>query len=202
MFGSIFEVIWLIGLIMGSVIRAIYARRPKKDEITVDRNTRLENLLLFLSSLGLIVLPLFYVFSPWLDFADYHLPTWAGWFGVAIFAFALWLLWRSHMDLGRNFTPTIQLKENHTLVINGVFRYIRHPIYAAHGLWGIAQVLLLQNWIAGLSMMVFFLPFYLVRVPNEEKMMLEHFGEEYRVYMDKTGRLIPKFANLESGRAK
>jgi protein-S-isoprenylcysteine O-methyltransferase Ste14 len=106
------------------------------------------------------------------------------------------------MDLGRNFTPTIQLKENHTLVINGVFRYIRHPIYAAHGLWGIAQVLLLQNWIAGLSMMVFFLPFYLVRVPNEEKMMLEHFGEEYRVYMDKTGRLIPKFANLESGRAK
>jgi protein-S-isoprenylcysteine O-methyltransferase Ste14 len=192
MFGSIFEVIWLIGLIVGSVIRAIYARRPKKDEITVDRNTRLESLLLFLSSLGLIVLPLFYVFSPWLDFADYHLPTWAGWFGVTIFAFALWLLWRSHVDLGRNFTPTIQLKEKHTLVTHGIFRYIRHPIYAAHGLWGIAQVLLLQNWIAGLSMLVFFLPFYLVRVPNEEKMMLEHFGEEYRVYMDKTGRLIPR----------
>ena len=193
MFGSIFEVIWLIGLIVGSVNRAIYARRPKKDEITVDSNTRVERLLLFLSSLGLIVLPLFYVFSPWLDFADYQLPFWAGWFGVAIFAFALWLLWRSHADLGRNFTPTIQLKEKHTLVTHGVFGYIRHPIYAAHGLWGIAQALLLQNWIAGLSMLVFFLPLYLARVPNEEKMMLEHFGEVYRVYMDQTGRLIPRF---------
>jgi protein-S-isoprenylcysteine O-methyltransferase Ste14 len=201
MFDSIFEVIWLIGFIVGSVIRAVYARRPKKDEITVNRNTRLERLLLFLSSLGLIVLPFFYVFSPWLDFADYHLPTWAGWFGVAIFAFALWLLWKSHVDLGRNFTPTLQLKEKHTLVTHGVFRYTRHPIYAAHGLWSIAQALLLQNWIAGLSMLVFFLPLYLVRVPNEEKMMLEHFGEEYRVYTDKTGRLIPRRL-LGSGHAK
>jgi len=193
MFDSIFQVIWLIGLIVGSVIRAIYAKRPKKDEISVDRNTWLERLLLSLSSLGLIFLPLIYLFSPWLDFADYHLPIWAGWIGVVIFAFALWLLWKSHVDLGRNFTPTLQLKAEHSLVTDGVFRYIRHPIYAAHGLWGIAQALLLQNWIAGLSMLVFFLPFYRVRVPNEEKMMLEHFGEQYREYMNKTGRVIPKF---------
>jgi len=192
MFDSIFEVIWLIGLIVGSVIRAIYAKRPKKDEIAVDHNTRLERLLLFLSSLGLLFLPLIYLFSPWLDFADYHLPKWAGWIGGVIFAFALWMLWKSHVDLGRNFTPTVQLKEEHSLVTDGVFCYIRHPIYAAHGLWGIAQALLLQNWIAGLSMLVFFLPFYMVRVPNEEKMMLEHFGEQYREYMNKTGRVIPR----------
>jgi len=202
MFDSIFEIFWLIGLILGSVIRGIYAKRPKKDEIAIDRKTVLEGFLLSLSSLGLLVLPLVYLFSPWLDFADYHLPTWAGWLGAVIFALALLLLWKSHADLGRNFTPTVQLKEDHALVTHGVFRYIRHPIYAAHALWGIAQALLLQNWIAGLSMLVFFLPLYLTRVPNEEKMMLEHFGEEYREYLSKTGRIIPKFANLGSSQAK
>jgi len=65
-------------------------------------------------------------------------------------------------------------------------------MYAAHLLWGIAQALLLQNWIAGLSMLVFFLPVYLYRVPHEEQMMLEHFGEEYRSYMNRTGRIIPR----------
>lgn len=201
MFESIFKIFWLIGLILGSVIRAIYAKRPRKDEIAIDRKTVLEGFLLSLSSLGLLVLPLVYLFSPWLDFADYHLPTWVGWLGAAIFALALLLLWKSHADLGGNFTPTVQLNENHALVTHGVFHYIRHPIYAAHAIWGIAQALLLQNWIAGLSMLVFFLPLYLVRVANEEKMMLEHFGEEYREYMSKTGRIIPKFSNLGSGRA-
>ena len=202
MFDSIFKIFWLAGLVVGSVIRGIYAKRPRKAEIVVDHKIRLERLLLFLSSLGLIVLPLFYLFSPWLDFADYHLPAWAGWLGVAIFAFALWLLWKSHVDLGRNFMPTVQLKKEHALVTQGVFRLIRHPIYAAHAVWGIAQVLLLQNWIAGLSMLVFLLPLYLVRVPREEQMMLEHFGEEYGVYMSQNDRIIPKFSSLGSGQVR
>jgi len=65
-------------------------------------------------------------------------------------------------------------------------------MYAAHWLWGIAQALLLQNWIAGLAMLASFLPMYLHRVPREEQMKLEQFGEEYRLYMNRTGRLIPR----------
>ena len=192
MFDSIFEIFWLIGFIVGSAIRAIYAKRPKKHEITVDRKIRLEPLLLFFSSLGLIVLPLIYLFTSWLGFADYHLSTWAGWIGASTFAFALLLLWKSHVDLGKNFSPMLQIKEQHQLITNGVFRYIRHPIYAAHLLWGVAQALLLQNWIAGLAMLVTSLPLYLVRVPHEESMMLEHFGEEYNAYMSQTGRIFPR----------
>ena len=66
-------------------------------------------------------------------------------------------------------------------------------MYAAHWWWAIAQILLLQNWIAGLSLLVSFLPLYLVRVPREERMMLEQFGQEYRIYMSRTGRLFPRF---------
>ncbi|HEM61239.1 MAG TPA: isoprenylcysteine carboxylmethyltransferase family protein [Chloroflexi bacterium] len=140
----------------------------------------------------MFVVPLIYVLTPWLDFADYHLPPWAGWIGVAIFALAIWLLWRSHADLARSWSPRLEILEGHTLVTHGVFRYIRHPMYAAHLLWGIAQVFLLQNWIAGFSMLVTWLPGYFYRIPVEELMMVEHFGDEYRDYMKGTGRVFPK----------
>lgn len=48
------------------------------------------------------LIPLIYMLAHWLDFADYDLPAWAGWIGAATFVIALWLLWRSHADLGRN----------------------------------------------------------------------------------------------------
>ena len=134
-----------------------------------------------------------YVLTHWFDFADYRLPTWAGWVGAAVFAIALWLLWRSHADLGRNWSPTLEISEGHALVTYGVYRSIRHPMYAAHLLWGIAQAMLLQNWIAGLPALAVFVPLYLLRVPHEEQLMLDHFGEEYRLYMNRTGRLMPRF---------
>jgi protein-S-isoprenylcysteine O-methyltransferase Ste14 len=64
-------------------------------------------------------------------------------------------------------------------------------MYASIWLWGIAQTLLLQNRIAGWAGLVLFLPLYLLRVPREERMMLNEFGEEYRAYMNRTGRIIP-----------
>ena len=64
-------------------------------------------------------------------------------------------------------------------------------MYTAHFLWSMAQVLLLQNWIAGWSFLVTLLPLYLARVKAEEQMMLDEFGDQYRSYMKKTGRLLP-----------
>jgi len=191
MLDSTFEVLYLAGFGLGSVIRAVYTRPLRRRSITHDHRTRLDTALLSFASLGLI-LPLVYVLSPWLDFADYELPAWAGWTGAAVFAGALWLLWRSHVDLGRHWSPVLQIREEQALVTCGVYRRIRHPMYAAHWLWGVAQVLLLQNWIAGPAMLVAFLPLYLVRVPREEQMMLEHFGDQYRSHLERTGRIIPR----------
>lgn len=70
-------------------------------------------LLLFL---GMQILPLIYLFTPWLDFANYHLPIWAGWFGAVTFGFGLWLLWYSHADLELNWSPTLQIREKQVLV--------------------------------------------------------------------------------------
>lgn len=193
MFDDTLKAVFLSGFVVGSVIRGLYTWRNRPSQRPDDRKAALDKLLLMLASVGLVVAPLLYVLTPWLDFADYHLPIWAGWTGAAVFAAALWLLWRSHADLGRNWSPSLQIREGHLLVTGGVYRHIRHPMYAAHGLWAIAQALLLQNWIAGPALLAVFLPLYLVRAPREERMMLGHFGEDYRLYMSRTGRLIPKF---------
>jgi len=190
------KVAWLAFFIVGAVIRGVYVKRHRRPRVADDLNTRVDKLLLLLPFLGMQLIPIVYLLTPWLDFADYGLPAWAsvaaGAVGVVVFVAAIWLLWRSHADLGRNWSSTLQIVEGHSLVTDGVFRHIRHPMYTAHLLWAIAQALLLQNWIAGLAFLVASVPLYLRRIPAEEQMMLEHFGEEYREYMKRTGRLIPR----------
>jgi len=87
----------------------------------------------------------------------------------------------------------LSIRDDHQLVTSGVFKHIRHPMYAAHLLWAVAQVLMLHNWIAGFSFLVVSIPQYLLRVNAEEQMMLEQFGEQYKNYMQRTGRIIPRF---------
>ncbi len=189
---NIFEVIFLVGFVVGSVIRKVYTFRCRGSKATKKRKSLVDIILIIAAGVGLAA-PLFYLFSPWLDFANYDLSGWLGCVGTVVFAMALFLLWRSHADLGRNWSATLQIRQEHSLITDGIYRHIRHPMYAAHLLWAIAQGLLLENWLAGWAFLVIFVPFYLLRVPKEEKLMLEQFGQEYRKYISRTGRMIPYF---------
>jgi len=186
-----FRALYLVGLIVGSTVRGICTRRYRPSAAADERRSGLDSALRRVASVGLLVLPLVYVLTPWLDFADYGLPMWTGGVGGVVFAAAVWLLWRFHVDLGRNWSSTLQVNVEHTLVTQGVYRQVRHPMYAAHWLWAVAQLLLLHNWIAGPALLVLFLPLYILRVRREEQMMLDHFGEEYRAYIKRTGRVLP-----------
>ena len=86
----------------------------------------------------------------------------------------------------------LEIQEGHALITEGVYRHIRHPMYAACFLWAIAQLLLLNNWIAGPAFLASFTLLYLRRVPREEQMLLGHFAVEYRAYVARTGRLVPR----------
>lgn len=68
---------------------------------------------------------------------------------------------------------------------------MRHPLYASLLLWGGAQPFLLQNLLAGPGGAVAAALIWLVRVPAEERMMRERFGEEYERYARRTGRVFP-----------
>ena len=193
---AILKTVYFLGLLAEMLIRLPHERRRRQTWMVVDRVSALERLLLALMSVGLFFIPAVYVLTPWLSWADYRLSPRgtrrAGGVGAAILAVAVWVFWRSHTDLGRNWSPSLQIGEGHTLVTEGVYRSIRHPMYASLWLWGIAQTLLLQNWVAAWASIVLILPMYILRVPREEQMMLEQFGEAYRVYMNRTGRVVPR----------
>lgn len=182
---------FLLGIVVQMVIRSPYNRLRQQNRVTIDRVTTQEWVLLWLLLVGLVI-SLLYIFTDWLAFADYQLPTWLGVVGILLLLLSLWLFWRSHVDLGRNWSPTLQIIDQHTLVTNGVYHYIRHPMYASQWLFVLAQILLLQNWIAGPANLLLFIPFYFLRVPQEEQMMIEQFGAPYRDYMARTGRVVPR----------
>jgi protein-S-isoprenylcysteine O-methyltransferase Ste14 len=185
-----FELIFLLGFIAGSVIHVVYTIGRRGVEAEKRYGSVLDIILISAAGIGMD-LPFLYLFTPWLNFANYNLPGASGWIGTVVFAGAVFMLWRSHADLGRNWSATLQILGRHSLVTTGVYRYIRHPMYTAHLLWAIAQGLLLSNWLAGWAFLVLSVPLYVVRIPKEEQMMLENFGEEYRAYQSRTGRLIP-----------
>ena len=186
-----FKIAYFIEFLVAVVVRKFYTAKYKKMDFAVDKKSTGDIVLLVFDGIGMTI-PLFYIFSTWLNFADYSLPDWIGWIGVVLFAFAIWILYRSHADLGKNWTPTLAIQKEHTLVTNGIYKYIRHPMYSAHLLWAIAQIFILHNWIAGFSFIVVMLPHYLLRVNVEEKMLQEKFGVEYDDYMKNTGRILPR----------
>src|SRR5262249_49430031 len=148
------------------------------NEKAVSRADLRDRTLIGIMVVGGLLLPALYLFTPWLAFADYRLPTFVPWCGAAVMVIALWLFWRSHADLDQNWSVTLELRKGHELVKHGVYRWIRHPMYAAIWLFGFGQGLLLENWLAGWSAIVAFVPMYFVRVPREEGMMCEFFGQE------------------------
>jgi protein-S-isoprenylcysteine O-methyltransferase Ste14 len=145
-------------------------------------------------SIAGFVLPLIYVWTRRLDFADYRMSPGtkarAGRIGTLLYAAGLWLFWRSHLDLGANWSPTLEISAQQTLITRGVYGRIRHPMYASQALMG-PQALLMPNWIAGPAGLVAFLAMYLIRVPREVQMMLDRFGEAFHAYSARTGRIVP-----------
>ena len=184
--------VFFVGFIAYTAIRAVYARHLRGVESVHRQVDRLETALLLLVIPTSLLLPLLYLFTPLLWFADYRLASFVPWCGIAVMLGALWLFWRSHADLGQNWSVSLEVRKGHKVVTHGVYRYIRHPMYAAIFLWCLAQAMLLPNWLAGWSALVPFTLLYLVRTPREEQMMCNIFGDEYRDYMRKTGRLLPR----------
>jgi protein-S-isoprenylcysteine O-methyltransferase Ste14 len=172
------------------VIRAPHGRRSRGVRVARSCKGRREVALLTLAWMGFIV-PLIWVVSRVFSFAEYSLRPWPLSAGVLCLAGGLWWFHRSHSDLGTYWSVTLELRENHRLITQGVYRYVRHPMYAALFLYSIGQALVVPNWIVGPSYLVAFGILFALRIGAEERMMLETFGEEYAGYRTRTKRLVP-----------
>src|SRR5262245_62215969 len=185
------KLLWGLGLIGWFVIRHPHARRSRRIP-KVSRNDRArDRARLAFPLTGMCLVPGIYFLTDHPKFAEYHFQPSLAWIGAVTFALSLWLFYRTHKELGRNWSVTLEIRERHALVTSGVYRRVRHPMYSAFWLWALAQALLLPNWIAGPSGLVGFGVLFFLRVHREEELMIVTFGEDYRRYMVRTSRILP-----------
>ncbi len=144
------------------------------------------------SGFALMLSVMAYVLNPrWMRWSSLTLPSWLRWSGAGLGAASLPLVYWVLHTLGKNITPTVETREEHELVTGGPYRWVRHPLYTVGSSFFASLSLVAANWFMGLASVVV-LVMLLVRLPKEEERLIERFGDEYRAYMKRTGRLLPR----------
>jgi protein-S-isoprenylcysteine O-methyltransferase Ste14 len=184
------KAIILTSSIVMVIIRAPHGQRSRGVKVVRSGRGALETVLLTLAWSAFFV-PLVWVAAPVFAFAEYSLHPVPLLVGVVCLAGGLWLFARSHADLGTNWSVTLEVREKHRLVTEGIYRTLRHPMYSALLLYSLGQALVVPNWIAGPSYGVAMALLFAFRLGPEERMMLEEFGKEYGEYRGRTKRLVP-----------
>jgi protein-S-isoprenylcysteine O-methyltransferase Ste14 len=187
-----FKIIAAVLFLVYVVVRFYFQLRQQNIKTVEVRYKGREWLLHNLVVLALTPLVL-YLLTPWLQVFHITLPTWLRWLGMFIFFLGDVVFWWAHYALGRNWSPVLAIRESHELIVEGPYRYVRHPMYTAFFLIGIGLALLSANWVVGGAYLGAVLLMYEVRISTEEQMMLEQFGEAYREHCKRTGRLVPRW---------
>tara|TARA_R110002096_G_scaffold433667_1_gene652979 strand:+ start:3988 stop:4542 length:555 start_codon:yes stop_codon:yes gene_type:complete len=149
-------------------------------------------------SFGLVVMVICYGFhhtseiSPWMRHFELPIPDLIQWLALALAVFSLAGLHWVHRALGHYFSASLSLREGHQLIIDGPYAWVRHPMYAAllgyfAGVAILSANLAIIAFCVGISILLF------RRIEREERMLEERFGDLYREYRTKTGRIVPRF---------
>lgn len=151
-------------------------------------------ILLTLRPIGLVGMlgMLAYLIHPaWMAWSSVGLPHWVRWIGVPLGVMAATLLIITFRTLGTNITDTVVTRPRHELVTHGPYRWVRHPFYVAAALGMTANSLVTANWFlaaTGAAAVVLMA----IRTQTEEQKLIDWFGDQYRRYMERTGRFIPR----------
>jgi len=106
-------------------------------------------------------------------------------FGLILFQSSILLFTWVHKVMRTNWTPVVVVRKDHTLVTSGPFQYVRHPMYLSAFLMGLGTGLLSWNWILCLVGLLSLFVFSLSRIPIEDKLLLNTFGNQYSKYSSK-----------------
>lgn len=190
---TIFRILLPVLIIAFAVHRGYYVRKHGEEQNTLKK--REEGLLSKIASLlglGGFIGVILYVINPdWLSWAALPLPLLVRWAGVGIALAGFALLQWSQNTLGKNWSDTPRMINEQSLITSGPYQFIRHPIYTAFLLILGSTLLISANWFIGFAWIGMTVLEVVSRIRFEESLMLEYFGEEYREYMKRTGRLFP-----------
>jgi protein-S-isoprenylcysteine O-methyltransferase Ste14 len=188
---------WLILVVLLSAltVSGYHRARARQGGETVARRREGP---LFLVVRGLMALALFgglllHAVKPdWMEWASFPIPQPLRWLGLVIGVLTVpavhWVL----STLGRNVTETVLTKERHELVTGGPYRWVRHPLYATGLALLLGLGLMADSWFVLLATVLAFALLSGLVIPREEQALLAKFGDRYRSYIKRTGRLVPR----------
>ena len=131
------------------IIRAPHGQRSRAIPVVRSRKGPLEIILLTIAWVAFF-LPLVWVVTPVFAFADYPLHPIPLVSGAVCLMLGLWLFYRSHADLGTNWSITLEVREKHQLVRHGVYRWVRQPRLLAAAVGDLPVVRLREPLLADL----------------------------------------------------
>lgn len=193
---GLLRTVFVVEVIAMFAIRGYYRRRAAQSEGAVDyKESRLQFWFQGLAAIGGLAVILAYLIRPELiAWAVLPLPLWLRWLAAAVGAISLILLVWVLRALGDNFSTVLHVHSKHTLVTSGPYRTVRHPMYTVLFLFSLSMMLIAANWSIGLFWLGGLIAVVANRVNREEAVMLEQFGDQYRNYMRRTNRFLPRVA--------
>ena len=192
---NIFRILAALVLFTAMGISAYFrskADRESGEKISRSADGRTLMTIIRIGGLILWLSPFVYLINPkWMAWSKLGLPEGVRWLGVFIGLLCVGGVYWLFSSIGSGITPTSATRREHKLVTNGPYRWVRHPLYTVGSSMFVAFGMMADNWfIAGLGILTFIL--MAIRTPKEEANLIEKFGDEYREYMKRTGRFLPK----------
>jgi len=192
LFFALFVAVMAVRAYYGWKIRRTEGSNWAVEDKAVEREGRWSILLRFVLFFYMLAAVILYAINPvWLGLFMIPLPAWSRWLGAGLgVAGLLLLIWVQH-TLGRHWSTNLQLRTEHTLITNGPYRWARHPMYTALFSFFDGLALVSASWLIVLLVVAAIFVLY-ARIGKEETMMTEQFGDEYRAYVQQTGRFLPR----------
>ena len=195
----VFKVILITVYILFSIIRIEYYRKTKKAgyKTVIEERKKYPIWLSVFICYTVFTFFIYILFPQVLSWATLQLSLGLRLFGAFLSVIALlWFVWIHH-SLGSNLSVRLQIKDSQKLVTDGPYHWIRHPMYTAFYILHIAVFFLTANWFIGVTWLLGLTVIILFRVKREEAMLLAKFGDQYSVYMQRTGKFLPRITMNE-----
>lgn len=192
---NIFRILAALVLFTGIGISSYFRRKADRESgETISRKVDGSVMMTTIRIGGLILWfsPLVYLINPaWMAWSKIGLPESLRWLGVGTGILCVFGIYWLFSSIGSGITPTSATRKEHKLVTNGIYRWVRHPLYTIGSSMFVSFGMMADNWfIAALGILAFI--GMAIRTPTEEANLIEKFGDEYREYMKRTGRFLPK----------
>lgn len=192
---NIFRILAAVILFSGMSISMYHRRKADKETgESLSRRADGSAMMTVIRVFGLVLWlsPLVYLLNPiWMAWSKMGLPDWTRWLGVALGALCVPGIYWLFSSIGTGITPVSATRREHKLSTSGPYRWVRHPLYTIGSSFIVSFGLMADNWFIALMGILAFIAMA-IRTPREEANLIEKFGDEYRDYMRRTGRFLPK----------